>query len=131
MPSCKKDSSNSAKSNSAVTLLTSSRWTFQKFEYEEKNGTWIPDPDAVDANKFTEGFNTNNTFTEIDLVNGYNTTGTWNFTSNNTVLTLSNSYDIGQGAAYNVNQLTSSTLVLTDPNYIAVSYIAVRLTFTH
>ncbi len=41
LSSCKKDGSNS--SNSAISLLTSSRWTFEKFEYQKPDGTWITD----------------------------------------------------------------------------------------
>jgi hypothetical protein len=129
LSSCKKDGSSN--SNSAVSLLTSSRWTFQKFEYQKPDGTWIPDPDAVDANKFTIGFSANYATSEIDLVNGYTTAGTWSFSSNNTVITTTVGYDLDP-ASYTVSQLTSSTLVLTWLNYPQnAAYIDERLTFTH
>jgi len=124
--SCKKDSPNSS-SSSAVKLLTSSRWTFQKYEYNQ-NGTWIADPDAVDADKFTVGFNTNNTFSEYDLTNGETSPGTWNFSSNNTVITTTGGGDIFP-AVYTVTVLTSSTLQITNLNYPV--YNGERLTFTH
>jgi hypothetical protein len=131
LSSCKKDGSNNSNSSSALSLLTSARWTFQKYEYEKPDGTWIPDPDAVDANKFTIGFSTNYATSEIDIGNGYTTAGTWSFSSNNTVITTTVGYDL-QPAAYTVNTLTESTLVLTQLNYPSGStYIGERLTFTH
>ena len=61
--SCGKAGSDNPDSGSnAITLLTGSRWTFQKFEYENKDGTWIADPGAVDADRFTVGFNADNTY---------------------------------------------------------------------
>lgn len=129
IPSCKKDGTND--SNSAVSLLTSARWTFQNFQYEKPDGTWIPDPDAVDADKFTVGFATNNTLSEFDEAYNLTIPGTWAFSSNNTVLTTVGSSDLPP-AAYTVNTLNASTLVLTQLNYPqGGAYIDERLTFTH
>jgi hypothetical protein len=128
--SCSKSSSNNPKTN-AVSLLTGSRWTFVKFEYQLKDGTWVPDPDAADADKFTVGFNTNNTYSTNDLVDGDNEVGTWNFSSNNTVMSTVGGGDVG-GYVYTVSTLTSSTLLLTINNYPSGGYyIDERLTFTH
>lgn len=125
--SCKKDTSNSAAS--AVKLLTSSRWTFQKYEYN-KNGTWIPDDiDPADPNKFTVGFNANNTFSDYSLIDGSTVTGTWNFSSNSTVLTTTGGDLDMIPAVYTVTQLTSSTLQLTNLNY--PYYSGQRITFKH
>lgn len=123
--SCKKDSSNSG--SNSVKLLTSSRWTFLKFEYYQ-NGAWIADPDAIDADEFTVGFNINNTFSENDIRNGETSPGTWNFSSNNTVLTTTGGLDI-YAAVYTVTQLSASTLKITNLNYPL--YSGERLTFTH
>ena len=73
--SCKKDSGSNSSANSSVSLITNGTWKFQKFEYQRKDGIWIADPDAVDADKFTIAFNSNNTFSELDLVNNNSAAG--------------------------------------------------------
>ena len=130
--SCKKDSNpNNGSGASKPSLLTSSLWTFQKFEYQKPDGSWIPDPDAVDANKFTILFSTNNTTFEHDLVNGYTTSGTWAFSSNSTVLTITAGYDL-DATSYNLIQLNASTLQLTYVNYPSGGvYTNERITFIH
>src|SRR5579862_3171461 len=129
--SCKKDGNgnSSSGSDSYVSLLTKARWTFLKFEYQKPDGTWIRDPNAANADQFTVGFNTNNTFDEMHVV-GTTSTGTWNFSSNNTVLTTTGGQDLGN-MAYTVNQLTTSALVITMLNYPqGGAYVNERLTFT-
>lgn len=130
MPSCKKDANGTTTSSSAA-ILTKAVWTFQKFEYQKPDGSWIPDPDAVDANRFTVDFNSNGTYTEIDLNNGTTATAQWNFSSNNTVLTLGGGYNT-DAANYSVSLLNSTTLILIEPKHPAqaTGYTAVRWTFT-
>ena len=132
--SCKKDGNGNSSngSESSVSLLTKSRWSFLKGENQKSDGTWIQVSDAVDVNYFTVGFNTNNTLSLINNVNGGDTEGGWSFTSNNTVLTVTGTvYDL-QSAAYTVNTLTTSTLVITWLNYPqGAGVIDERLTFTH
>jgi len=132
MPSCKKDnSSGNDNGSSKAKLLTASMWTFQKFEYQKPDGNWIPDPDAVDADKFTLLFSTNGTTFEHDLVNQYIASGNWSLSSSDTVLTLTAGNDLNPGS-YNLVQLTSSILVLTHVNYPGGgAYTNERLTFTH
>ncbi len=119
---CKKstDATNTA-------LITGSTWTFQKFEYQQKDGTWIPDPNAVNADKFTVLFNTNGTFFELHQINGYTATGNWALASNATQLTVTGGIDLY--GAYTVSQLTTSSMLLTVQNYPAGTYSGERLTF--
>ena len=123
---CKKGGSGSAPSQS---LLTGSTWTFVKFEYQQKDGTWIPDPNAQYADRFTVLFNANSTFFELHQANGYNATGSWSLSSSPPQLTVTGGIDIS--GTYAVNQLTSSTLQITNTNYATAAYSAERLTFTH
>jgi hypothetical protein len=125
--SCKKDNSNSSGS-SAVKLLTSSRWKFLKYEYSQ-NGTWIADPNAADEANFTAGFNVNNTFTLDDTDDAYTESGTWNFSSNNSILTTTGGGLEILAGVYAVTQLTSTTLQITNSNY--PNYGPQRITFTH
>lgn len=126
--SCKKD----GKSGSSTQPLTQAVWTFQKFDYQQSDGgPWTPDPDAIDANKFTIDFNTNGTYTEIES-GGRTSIGTWNFSSNNTVLTISGEDDM-DAANYTVSQLNGSSLILIEPSNSSQpgSYLATKWTFTH
>jgi len=129
--SCSKNPNGSSPGGaSSVSLLTSSRWTFQKLEYEQPSGTWVADPYASSRDAFTVGFSSNNTTTEYDPANGYNTPGTWAFSSNNTVLTTTQGVEF-YPAVYTVNALSSSTLQVTNPNFAGITYIGIRFTFTH
>jgi hypothetical protein len=130
LASCKKDG-NSNSGSSAVTLLTSSRWTFTGYQFEQPNGTWVNAANEANADKFTIGFASNFATSEIDQTNGFTTAGTWSFSSNNTVLTTTVGYDLPP-AAYTVSVLTSSSLTLTMLNYPqGGSYIDERFTFSH
>lgn len=124
--SCKKDSSNASGSTS-IKLLTGSRWKFQKYEYNQ-NGTWIADPYAADEASFTAGFNVNNTFTLDDTNDAYTESGTWNFSSDNTVLTTTGGGLEVLAGVYTVAQLTPTTLQLINPNY--PNYGPQRISFT-
>jgi hypothetical protein len=121
LSSCKKDNSasgggnntsgGSGSSNSSVSLLTSSRWTFQKREYQE-NGSWVADPNPTEAIAFNIGFNTDGTSSEFDTATVGVNPGTWAFSSNNTVLTTTGGIALFP-AVYTVETLSSSALVLT------------------
>jgi len=123
LPSCKKDSAGSDGNNnnnsggggssSSVSLLTGSRWTFQKREYQE-NGAWVADPNPTEAIAFNIGFNADGTSTEFDTATVGVNPGTWAFSSNNTVLTTTGGIALFP-AVYTVETLSSSALVLTTP----------------
>jgi len=126
--SCKKDGSNSTGS-SAVSELTASQWKFQNYQYL-KDGTWIADDlDPNDPNNFTINFNSDNTFSDHSFLDGSTITGTWHFSSNNTVITTTGGDLDMVPATYTVTILNATTLQLTNLTYPHDS--GQRINFTH
>jgi len=126
--SCKKDggSTNTVKTDK----FTGVTWTSNKIEFQQADNSWkeVNDPDF----HWSFVFNTDNTFTVVQMYRQGNSTktGTWHLINNNTQLTLSGNYYQG---TYTITQSSSSVLQWTvvSPGFWGNEGRAVRETFGH
>jgi hypothetical protein len=121
LSSCKKDGG--ASTTSRATLLTGGKWTLQKSETQQKDGSWVADPTSSYVT--TIEFHDDKTFTA--MTGGSTGIGTWRLSDDNSQLVLANTG--GTVRTYDLLQLTSVIFQFTPAGYSPTDYMHKRDTY--
>ena len=122
LSSCKKDGGGVTTPNSKSSLLAGGKWTLQKVEQQQKDGSWLSQP--LYPTPSTVEFHDDKTFAAT--TNGSTGVGTWRLSDDLSQLVLTNT---STAKTYDILQLTSSVLQLTPAGYAPTDYMHERDTY--